>query len=138
MACSILEAGCRTRGDSLLTNCKWLSMWQLIQLNRLVLLWTTLHTSTGSYWGECMVSTSGGREARSVAKWHVKSSNRPRLDLTKKSCKHRAIDDWNKLPEGLRMEVKLGKFKLELKSWMLQNVTQTRLIEIFYFFVISS
>ena len=46
------------------------------------------------------------------------------LTLAMKSFCFRGSNDWNKLPETVRSCEKLGRFKQQLRLWVLQNVQQ--------------
>ena len=46
------------------------------------------------------------------------------LTLAMKSFCFRGSNDWNKLPETVRNCEKIGQFKQQLRSWVLQNVQQ--------------
>ena len=43
-------------------------------------------------------------------------------DIRKDSFVPRTSNDWNSLPENLRMIKNLKKFKLELKTWIKKNL----------------
>ena len=48
----------------------------------------------------------------------------PQLTLSAKSFCFRGASLWNKLPEELRCEVKIGTFKKKLRSWILENISR--------------
>ena len=46
------------------------------------------------------------------------------LTLAKNSYCFRASTQWNSLPDRIRNNIKIGQFKSQLKTWVLQNVAQ--------------
>ena len=51
----------------------------------------------------------------------------PRLMLTARCFKWRIVDDWNQLPEFIRMETKLSTFKKQIRTTILERRTQAHI-----------
>ena len=56
----------------------------------------------------------------------VKETDLPRLQLTALSYRWKAIQYWNALPQYLRAETSLTRFKSGLKKWMKERLTEDR------------
>ena len=50
----------------------------------------------------------------------------PRLQITKTNFRHRAIEQWNSLPQHLRETTGICHFKKNLKNWIKQQRPQQR------------
>ena len=66
----------------------------------------------------------------STVSWPLAKDNRAgriivpntNLTLAKNSYCYRAGSQWNSLPEHIRRNKRIGQFKSQLKSWILQNI----------------
>jgi hypothetical protein len=120
----VTKLGCITSTKTLLDQCNWLSVRQLVEYHSLLLVYkvksnekpTYLHQKLGQHFSykTHLASNNGIRKTGHLT--HT---------LTNQSFVHRATRSWNSLPSQLRLSPSLNIFKRELKSWVKTNVELT-------------
>ena len=119
---AVTKCNWRTSIKSLLTQCGWLSVYQLGVYHSLIVMYKTLQDKTPRYMHE-QVSKDFPRNTRiSSANTIYMGPEVYKLKLSKNSFKYRASMLWNKLPAELRTIPKLTQFKLKLRNWVIKNV----------------
>ena len=105
----------------LLLQCGWLSVRQMIAYHSLVLLFKIRADGKPSYLHEKLTKAFNYR-TRLATTNAIRKDEKIGSDIRKDSFLPRTSNDWNSLPENLRMIKNLKKFKLELKTWIKKNV----------------
>ena len=120
---SVTKLGIFTPVQTLLSQCGWLSVHQLVFYHTVILLFKTLHTQTPKYLYE-MTSTELHYPARAEnpGKLRAVADYIPEQGLNCKSYKWRSTRCWNQLPSNIRVLPNLIQFKAKLKSWVLLNI----------------
>ena len=103
-----------TRQETLMTRCGWLMIEDM----------TTYHAITQML--KLIRWDSPGHLRRKI---HLEtdykvSTQLPRLQQTARTFRHQTIDRWNSLPEYLRTENSIGRFKKGVKTWLLEQKEQ--------------
>ena len=109
----------------LLNQCGWLSIQQLVQYHSLVLMFKVradkkpqyIYTRIGDY------TTSRSRqEANRVNSRLLKDFRGLKSETARKTFIPRTVAHWNSLPIELRMIDDISSFKIQLKTWIQNNV----------------
>ena len=108
---------------TLLHQCNWLSVNQLIKYNTLVLQYKILQNGYPRYLYD-KLDLDFPRNTRLAQSNIIRMGPefQAHLALTEKSFRWRAAKDWNELPSSIRQVRKLETFKKELKSWIKNNL----------------
>ena len=109
--------------QTLLSQCNWLSVHQLVFYHTTLLLFKTVQNQKPQYLYD-MTSTelTYVTRADNTRKLRVNADYTPEQGLNLRSYKWRSVGFWNKLPVHIRTMNNLEKFKSKLKSWVLQNI----------------
>ena len=107
--------GVRTSRKELFSKVGWMSVKQLIYYHTALCTYRIRKSKEPEYLSEIM---DRNNRANKII---VPNST---LTLAMKSFCFRGSNDWNKLPETVRNCEKIGQFKQQLRSWVLQNVQQ--------------
>ena len=89
-------------------SCDWLDVHELTEYYTLMNFFKTVK------WG----TPRSQRDQIEVGENWIISTNNPRLLLTANSYRFKAVNYWNNLPEHLREEPSMGKFKVGIKRWI--------------------
>ena len=105
-----------TRQSELMKDCKWLKIEDLVEQFSLVQMWKTVWWNTPHYMDkkikrepDCRISTPA-----------------PRLLLTSRAYRWNTVSRWNSLPDRIRTEDSLYKFKKSLKTWLRERPPEGR------------
>ena len=120
---SVTKLGIFTPIRTLLKQCGWLSVNQLIFFHTVVLLYKTLQNQSPEY----LLSMAGSEynyktRAKDAGTLRLVSSYKPDCKLNIQSYRWRSIKCWNQLPQDITSTHNLYKFKVKLKTWVLKNV----------------
>ena len=120
---SVTKLGIFTPVRTLLKQCGWLSVNQLVFFHTVVLLYKTLQNQSPEY----LLSMAGTEynyksRAKDEGKLRVVPGYKIESDLNIKSYRWRSIKCWNQLPQDITSTINLYKFKVKLKAWVLKNV----------------
>ena len=106
---------------TLLTQCGWLSINQLVIYHSLLQIYKTRMSEKPGYLHE-IISKPFPAETRLSKSGGIKYTERVRSDLGQSNFTFRAITQWNDLPPHIRQMPKLPQFKTHLKSWVKANI----------------
>ena len=120
---SVTRLGIFTPVKTLLKQCGWLSVNQLIFFHTVVLLFKTLENQSPQFLLD-MAGTKYNYETRAkdAGKLCVVSDYKPDNSLNLKSYRWRSSKYWNQLPQDITSTKSLYKFKGKLKVWVLKNI----------------
>ena len=112
---SVTRLGIYTPVKTLLRQCGWLSVHQLVFFHTVVLLYKTLKDKSPEY----LFSMAGtdynyNTRAKESGKLRVVSDYKPNNELNLKSYRWRSIRYWNKLPVTITRISNLSMFKFQL------------------------
>ena len=113
----VLRLPPRSNRDSMYDKLGWLTVNQLIVYHTLITVYRIRDSKEPEYLGNILGRTS--RQGHNII-----IVENIKLGLVKKSFTNRGAEQWNSLPESLRMEEKIGRFKKALKTWVMKNVTR--------------
>lgn len=120
---SVTKLGIFTPVQTLLRQCGWLSVNQLVFFHTVILLYKTRQNETPKYLYD-MTSTELNYRTRAEnpGKLRTVADYIPEQGLNWKSYKWRSTRFWNQLPPEIKLMNNLIQFKGKLKSWVLLNV----------------
>ena len=120
---SVTKLGRFTSVQTLLQQCGWLSVNQLVFYHTVVLLFKTLQNQSPEYLFS-MAETNFNYKTRAKDDGKIKHAvdYTPKNDMNMKSYRWRSIKCWNMLPPDVLQTKSLPKFKNKLKAWVLRNV----------------
>ena len=120
---SVTKLGIFTPVQTLLRQCGWLSVNQLVFFHTVILLYKTRQNETPKYLYD-MTSTELNYRTRAEnpGKLRTVADYIPEQGLNWKSYKWRSTRFWNQLPPEIKLMNNLIKLKGKLKSWVLLNV----------------
>ena len=114
-----------TSTKNLLKACSWMSVRQLVCYHSVVQLQKTLQHKTPIYLHQ-KVTTGGnfpyGTRLAASGQLRQCDTTNPK-DLTKLGWSYRAVEDFNKLPPDVRLELRLPAFKRKLRNWVMENTS---------------
>ena len=110
-----------TSVKSLLSQCGWMSVYQLGIYHSIVLTYKIIQDRNPIYFNE-KLSTSFPYRTRKGKARAINIGPQNKLSLTDNSFRWRASRLWNKLPPDIRTIPKLPQFKSKLKKWILENI----------------
>jgi hypothetical protein len=123
----ILGRGRRARMGELLKTLGWLSVRQLAVHHSLLHLWKTVKERRHFHFqARIRGETEMTRPRRDLKDGKLDYGERTGMQIVRSGWRWRSVMDWNELPESLRKEPNLHKFKRELKVWVLRNIKSTR------------
>ena len=111
----VLNLPARSHRDHMYDRLSWLTVNQLIVYHTLVSVHRIKKSGQPEY-----LATIFGRASRQVVGGIIVENNRSAV--VRNSFTFRASEQWNKLPIDLRIETKIGQFKLKLKKWVAEQV----------------
>ena len=120
---AVTKQNWETPVKTLLNQCNWLSVRQLVMYHSLILLFKVIQTKCPKYIHK-KLSVGYSRETRQAetnASRIIVSKGFP-LELASNSFRWRTADQWNNLPVTLRNIKNLKTFKTKLKIWIKENV----------------
>ena len=106
----------RTRQKDLLESCGWLNIKNLTEYHSLCQLWKTIRWNAPSYL----------KDKLEIMEEDKIRTGPPRLLITSLSYRWNTVDKWNSLPEELRTEPTIKRFKLKLKKWLKDRNVEDR------------
>ena len=106
--CFVLNAGKSTRQTELMSRCDWLDIRELTEYFSVIQLWKSLRWNVSA----CMEEKFQFIDDSKV--W----TKSPRLKLTREVWRCQSAEKWNLLPEYLRSELNLKRFKVQLKRFI--------------------
>ena len=110
-----------TSVETLLLQCGWLSMNQLIAYHSLVLVYKIRTERKPHYFCE-RFNTEFSRETRLATSDGIRVMQKNRLSLTKSGFRVRASADWNLLPQDVRRSKDILCFKRSVRAWTIKNI----------------
>ena len=109
---------------TLLDQCGWLSVRQLVTYHSLVLVYKVKSEGKPEYLYDRL-----GREfsynTRLASENGVRGMGKIKSELHKNSFIPRSIQSWNSLPSHIRLSPKIVDFKVKLKIWIKSNIEIT-------------
>ena len=99
----------RTKINILMESVNWLTIKELTKYHSCLLLWKTLHLEKPAVLKNRMIVDQDKKIVTSQT----------RLKFTARGWRWATSELWNQLPDSLRQEPKISKFKKDLKSWIL-------------------
>ena len=112
-----------TRTETLLNQCNWLSVNQLVAFHSLTLVYKTLKHKSPKYLykqltgdSQCKYNTRFARN-NSIGPRHPATNQ-----ISNRSFVFRASSQWNNLPIDIQEAETLSKFKQSLKKWIKSNI----------------
>ena len=122
---SVTKLPWRTSTDTLLSQCGWLSVKQLVKFHSLVLLFK-VKTDKKPVYIFNHIGTQAGRntrqEADRISANFLKDARNLETGTARKTFIPRTVDDWNELPDEIRAAVSQQVFKRKLRTWVQGNV----------------
>ena len=121
----ITRLGIYTSTKTLLRECCWLSVTQLVFFHSVVLLHKTRLAKSPRFLYEMakeMPEPKYDTRASREKKLLTTGDQMPSQQLSWNSFRWRAVRSWNMLPLSLREVTNISKFKRDLKHWIMENV----------------
>ena len=119
----VCRKGIYTPISTLLGECNWLSVSQLIVYHSLVLLHKVQKCHEPKYlYGLFTRERRYNIRGEGLGKMDCTSVNLPTLNLNCRSFKWRTVQQWNQLPASVRQCKSLMEFKAKLKTWIRENI----------------
>ena len=110
----VLTARKSTRQSELMSRCNWLNVRELTEFHSLLQLWKLLR------WNLPRSLT----DTVELVEDDLVSTRRARIKLTDEAWRNATVRRWNDLPEFLRSELSIGKFKRSLKRHIKERRTR--------------
>ena len=104
----------RTRQKMILERCKWMQITDMTEYQSLCQLWKTVR------WGV----PRNLREKISTLENNKLMTTEPRLLTTSNNYRWKSIENWNQLPDYIRQENSIKRFKIQLKNWIKERNRQ--------------
>ena len=117
----VTKLGWYTPVKTLLLQCGWLSVHQLVHYHSLVLVFKIRDVNKPKYFCDKLKSEFC-RETRLATGGGIRKNQKIKHKTTQQSFIPRTVDIWNKLPQDLRLTPTLPKFKKKLKLWIIRNI----------------
>ena len=117
----VTRLGWLTSTKTLLTQCGWLSVKQLVVFHSLVLVYKIKSDRKPVYLYD-KLGHEFSYSTRLADANGIRQIGRTKSDLNRKSFVPRSIEQWNTLPHNIRLSMKLTDFKLKLKEWVKSNI----------------
>ena len=112
---------------TLLRQCGWLSVNQLVVYHSSILVYKVMMTKSPMYLYS-MFSSKYECDTRQARSGQIKLTRISNLDLSHESFRWRAAAVYNSLPASLRQDKSLKSFKTGLKKWIIDNIPVHRWI----------
>ena len=116
----VTRLGWFTPTTTLLKQCGWLSVRQLVQYHSVLLAFKMMKEGKPDYFVD-KFKTDFPYKTRFAAGHGVRKIETATSDPRKKGFVNRTIEVWNKLPLDLKKEISLKKFKFKLKKHIKEN-----------------
>ena len=97
-----------TRQSTLMVQCNWLNLEELIEYHSTIQMWKVVNWQCPQHMTSKIHVTPDSRIMTSI----------PRLKMTTNSFRWKTILYWNNLPDDLREEKSLNRFKVCTKRWI--------------------
>ena len=97
-----------TRQVTLMDNCNWLNISELIEYQSLIQLFKTVRWRTPVRLHSQFLLEEDG----------IMSTTQPRLLITSRAWRSKTTENWNRLPTEIRAETNISRFKPQLKRWI--------------------
>ena len=107
----ILDVSKRTRQKDLMTGCGWLDVSELTEYQSIMQLWKTVRMK---------MPINLSRKFQMDENNHI-DTQQPRLLLTADAWRCKTVQHFNALPEMIRAELSISRFKRELKKWIIER-----------------
>ena len=119
----VTRANIYTATESLLLQCGWLSVYQMIFFHTVVLFYKTRQSEVPSVLFN-MASSDYAYSTREMSKGNYKVLSKVRIPstLARQSFRWRSVEMWNRLPSEIKSKKNLSQFKKSLKPWIIQNI----------------
>ena len=118
----VTRLGWRTPVRTLLLQCGWLSIRQLVVFHSILLLFNTRQTKKPTYI-HSKISQDFNLRTRLATSFGIKDTRMLEKTTAQQSFIPRTVKIWNeRLPAELRTETALKIFKTKLKTWVKENV----------------
>ena len=119
----VTNRGIYTPAQTLLTQCGWLSVNQLVFFHTVVLLYKTMQIQSPTYIYR-MINREYGYHTRACDAGLLRqgANYKPSHGLNTQSFRLRSIRSWNQLPADVRNVQILSNFKTKAKDWVLKNI----------------
>ena len=124
----VTKLGLRTPISTLLKQCGWLSVRQLVMYHNCLFIYKTKKALHPSYFAMKFQSNIDEKEdaisqrTRLRATGGIRLEKRANSELEQQSFTHLSVRSWNTLPLSLRQSSSLTSFKFSLKEWIASNV----------------
>ena len=105
----VLKRGKRTKTLRLMTDCKWLTIREMIKHYSLVAMWKIIWLKAPVYLHNKIT----------INEDFCLQTSRPRLKTTKLSFRFRTTLTWNTMPMEIRQIKSLPMFKIKVKAWLI-------------------
>ena len=103
----------RTRQVDLMADCGWLNLSELTQYYSLLQMWKTVWWKTPQYMDRLI----------EIEDDNLLSTSRPRLLQTANTFRWKTVHHWNQMSDSLRLEPRIGRFKKQVKQWLISKRT---------------
>ena len=111
----ILSLPPRSHRSSMYDKLKWLTIQQLVVYHTLLCLYRIRWEREPQYLATILCNDGVRGNGRILM-------DKVRIELQRDSFTYRGARDWNRLPQDLKLEPKLSKFKAGVKTWIETNV----------------
>ena len=119
----VCRKGIYTPIETLLTECNWLSVAQLVVFHSIVLLYKVQKSQRPSYLFHMFTSERRyATRGENHGKLQLFSMNPPAQKLNCRSFRWRSLQTWNQLPANIRQIDNIDEFKSKLKTWIREHV----------------
>ena len=119
----VCNQGIYTPVRKLLENCGWMSMRQLVSFHRVLLMYKIRKESKPQYFAEKFRSDNDSQyKTRFIENTGVKKVRILKNEDSRSSFVPSSIDIWNKLPVEVRKTENVKAFKVNLMTWIKENV----------------
>ena len=113
----ITKSEWNTKIETLLNQCGWLSIRQLVSYHSILQVYKTKLNRKPEYFYKKFSKTFPYR-TRFAAESRIKQDELVNSELGKSNFTYRAVFAWNELPTEIRQITKIGEFKKKLKQWI--------------------
>ena len=129
LARAVTGLGLRTSVQTLLDQCGWRSVCQLVVYHRCLSVFKTCFFQKPEYFCKMFSRSSNGEEEPISFRTRLHSTGGVRMDsfrvkncLEQQSFYFDSLKSWNSLPAEIRQSRTLVEFKKKLKNWITMNI----------------
>ena len=120
----VTKLGIFTPIKTLLRQCGWLSVHQLVFFHTVVLMYKTLANKSPEYLFRMTGSEYNYKtRAKDAGKLRQVQEYKVENELNYKSYRWRSIRSWNQLPQDITSITSIQEFKFKLKAWVMENIS---------------